>query len=636
VEVSIHRFFSPAELRQLESGLPRLAEWSSEMLVPFRARQLRHATILWINRRWFLERMIDVMRDDVRERVSSWLLDEFAYMVPQTGDPQEAFTNATRMLHADRYGSSTGRTLHGGSGRVATIGCFQAKGVGVTPLVGVGGDGEHATGCTSVEESIREAIFSEVTAAEFPHGAIPVVAILDTGLCFSVQTQASTGGRASRSARRAIVIRPAVLRIAHAERAPLFTRSLTGYSNSQRDDVQRTRDVVQRWSSRDRARQQGDVAVPDLPELVSRIAGQVAFGQVHRLFSGGYFSSNLSVTGALLDFGGMRALPNWVSARNLDTVVGFGDEMKIVNKVIESLGFYLHKYRPQPASSTPSAAALRSHAQGVYKRAFTQECLRMWNVDPQTDPTLTDAMMLALNRYFSWQQKFQANYKHGVVHEQSWLYDSIVGDRASAPSIETQTLDAISAALQRQFVNTPDRDERTLQAWSSAVRYLMPRESLDREKLQQLIERRLAADRKSRPSRKWVADFVRTAVGKGRRHWPRLPSDLTVRAQVAYEGSSALLCLESSTRRLVYWLEGIRVRETLRLFDSCITDEDARAIGARSSGAYWTARVSISDLHRASSIQIPNMQVEYGQPSRRLTATRNLSEESSFMCLRGR
>lgn len=39
--------------------------------------------------------------------------------------------------------------------------------------------------------------------------------------------------------------------------------------------------------------------------------------------------------------------------------------------------------------------------------------------------------MLALNRYFSWQQKFQDNYKHGVVHEQSWLHDGIVGDRAS-------------------------------------------------------------------------------------------------------------------------------------------------------------------------------------------------------------
>src|SRR5262249_51128628 len=145
-------------------------------------------------------------------------------------------------------------------------------------------------------------------------------------------------------------VRPAIARIAHAERAPLFLHSLTGYSNSQLDDARRTRDVVQRWSTRGTGRGPVDQAMPELPELVSRIAEQVAFGQVHRLFSGGYFSSNLSVGGALLDFGGMRALPNWVNARTLDGVVGFGDEMKIVYKLIESLAFYFKKYRPAAAS----------------------------------------------------------------------------------------------------------------------------------------------------------------------------------------------------------------------------------------------------------------------------------------------
>jgi hypothetical protein len=559
MESSIHRFFAPAEVRQLEAGLPRLGEWSATMLVPFQARRLRHATVLWINRRWFLERQIDVTRDDVRKRVSSWLLDDFAC---------EAFADGARTLHADRYGSSTGRTFHGGSGRVATIGCYQAKGIGVTPLVGVGGDAEHATGWCSVEEGIREAIFSEVAAAEFPHGAVPVVAILDSGLGVG----------------RGIVVRPAVLRLAHAERAPLFMRSVTGYANSQLDDVRRTRDVFQRWS-------------PDLSGLVSRIAEQVAFGQVHRLFSGGYFSSNLSVDGALLDFGGMRALPNWVNARNLDVVAGFGDEMKIVDKLIESLGFYFRKYR----AASVSTAALRSQAKAAHTRAFTRECLRMWGLDAQTDPTLTDAVMRALSRYFSCQQKFRVNYKRGGVNDHGWLYN------ARAASIETETLNAIDAALHRHFANFPDREERALQAWSCAARYLMPRESLDREKLKQSIERRLESS-----AREWIADFVRSAVGRGRRHWPRLPSDLTVQAHVAYEGSSALLCLERSSRRQVYWLEGIRVHDSFRLFDSCITVEQARDLGAQADSDRWSARVSISGLRAALSIRIPELQMDIG------------------------
>jgi hypothetical protein len=122
--------------------------------------------VLWINRRWFFERQFDVTSADTVRRIHDWLLDEFAYVIPQPSDPQPAFTNKTKILHADRYGSSTGRTPHGGSGRVATIGAFQAKGIGMTPLVGPGGDQGHSNGCCSIEEAIREAIYSEVAAAD--------------------------------------------------------------------------------------------------------------------------------------------------------------------------------------------------------------------------------------------------------------------------------------------------------------------------------------------------------------------------------------------------------------------------------------------------------------------------------------
>jgi hypothetical protein len=569
-----------AESRRLEAGLVRLEEWGPRMLVPFQARQLRHSTVLWTNRRWFFERQFDLARPDTRQRMEAWLVDEFAYAIPRAGDSQSAFTHRAKTLHADRYGSSTGRTPHGGSGRVATIGAFQAKGIGVTPLVGTGGDREHSHGCCSIEEAIREAIYSEVAAAEYPHGAVPVIAILATELSLPEPDPS----------KRAIVVRPAVLRIAHAERAPLFMESLTGYRNSQPDDASRTRDVIQRWIKH---------AVIGLPELVSRIAEQVAFGQVHRMFSGGFFSSNLTVDGAIMDYGGMRALPDWRNARNLDGVAGFGDEMKIVDKMIESLAFYFAKYKPKHSAAPAFGAALRRCAQQAHERAFARECLRIWNVPADATAALGADIVQRLRHYFSSQQRQQVNYKHDVPDPFSWLHDDI-----GAPA-ESETLRAISAALHQSFANLPDCDERCWRAWITADRYLMPRESLYREALKARIEQLTVIPTE-------VREFVRATVASGRRHWPKLPSDLTVLAQVSYEGSTALLCDEFTTRRQVYWLEGLCVQDCLILFDLELTPAGASDIGAQVANRAWTARVPASRLAHLPWLKLPKMVCEFG------------------------
>jgi hypothetical protein len=245
-----------------------------------------------------------------------------------------------------------------------------------------------------------------------------------------------------------------------------------------------------------------DTEVSALPELTQRIAEQIAFGQVHRLFSGGYSSSNLTLSGALLDYGGMRSLPNWVNARTLDGIVGFGEEMKILHKLIESLSFYFSKYRTEHCPAPPPADSLRSLAQSAYDRV---------------------------------------------------------------------------GALRECFASDPDREERLFHAWSCAARHLLPRDLLDRERLQRLIERRLSTELPSNSGGEWIDEFVRTTVGQTRRHWPRLPADLTVQAHAAYEGSSALLCVELRSRRKVYWLEGVRVSNTYRLFDTCFSTDHAKA-----------------------------------------------------------
>ena len=106
METRISEFFSTEEVSRLEAGLPRLQEWSDRMLVPFQARQLKQVSLLWINTRWFLQRGIDVTETMIARRVSLWLHAEFGFSVPREGDPADAFTIGSRIVYADRYGSS--------------------------------------------------------------------------------------------------------------------------------------------------------------------------------------------------------------------------------------------------------------------------------------------------------------------------------------------------------------------------------------------------------------------------------------------------------------------------------------------------------------------------------------------------
>ena len=242
-ETAVSRHFSADEIARLKRGLPRLAQWSNSILGPFDARRLRSGAVAWVNHRWFLERGFDLSQGGVRERVIAWLVDEFAWCVATNG---KGFASEGRTLWADRYGSSDGSCPYGGSARVATIGCFQVKGIGQTPMVGKGAVAGHTHGCLSLAECLREAIWAEFAEAEFPRGAVPVIAVLDTGLEFS---SPDSEDRYDQNVRRGILIRPAVVRPAHAERAPLFGHPVGDFINRQSEDVQRTRDVIARWAS---------------------------------------------------------------------------------------------------------------------------------------------------------------------------------------------------------------------------------------------------------------------------------------------------------------------------------------------------------------------------------------------------
>jgi hypothetical protein len=192
-----------------------------------------------------------------------------------------------------------------------------------------------------------------------------------------------------------------------------------------------------------------------------------------------------------------------------------------------------------------------------------------------------------------------------------------------------QTLSAVQHALKAHFAASPNPSKGLLQAWSSATRYLMPRDALDREQLQQRINRALSA-KGTQCVPRLVREIIRTTVSLSHRHWPRLAEDLRVQAHVAYEGSSALQCIELRNDQPALWLEGIRSEGVFWFFGSPFTSQDAKDLGVRSDGAYWTVLIPMSRVDvdarlghalklRSCLIQIPAMQVVYVQPHTWLT-----------------
>ena len=546
------------ELSRLELGLPRLSEWGPELLIPFKVRKLRRARVLWVNKGWFLERGLDVIDKATHARVIRWLIETFAFVVQAEDYPDSAFIGDARIVHADRYGSSSGLAPHGGSGRSAVYGCFQAKGVGVTPLVGVAATPDHRNGCASIAEGVREAVYAEIATAEFPHGAVPVIALLDTGLTYLAP---AGDGTTVKNVRRGLIIRPSLLRPAHAERAAMFKRSVTGAVNVQSSDVERTRAVVRRWADSATCGSEASLVT-----MIERMADQVAFGHVHRLFNGGYFSSNMSITGELHDFGNAHVLPDWSSARVLPYSDGFGGEMKAAEILVRSLDFFFRKY----------AGLERYHdtADSVYERflecyhvAFHRECLRVWNVEDLADLDIARKLVAIMRSYFALQQKVWRRYAHGRVVEAGgstipWLHDAMSG--FSSADIRDQTSDAARAIraivglLADEFHRTGGNEGRLWISWVTALRLLRWRREIDRGQMLTQIERLTSHRELERPDfTAHVDTFIRKAVTCGRTHWPRLPAAWGVLASVTRDRCTALLCRCGPDSPLVCWIEGV-------------------------------------------------------------------------------
>jgi len=300
---------------------PAFASNNPHLYVPFNVRPFRRARIAWLNQRWLAGAGVDVGDANVLREVADVLLTHFGVGAPHASDPDELYVDRNRTLFADRYGAPNG-SAHGGSGRVGTFGRFNAKGVGRTPLVSQHTDFYHGHGCMWLEEGIRETILAEFAHRMLPHGAVPVVAVIDAG-CGIVWRGGQVG------ARRAVVVRPAFLRVASFMRSIFFGNS--GLLNSdQHLDELRVRDM---WTG-----DWGAAGVEaTLMTAFERLGEQYGAGRAMRVWPGPPFASNVTLDGSLVDFGSFRALPDWSRAQGEVPAHGFWGEGALVESAARAL-----------------------------------------------------------------------------------------------------------------------------------------------------------------------------------------------------------------------------------------------------------------------------------------------------------
>ena len=330
--------------------------------VPVRLAQLTKPRLLWLNRR--------AMRHDPQFDAAG---SESAYerhllrncALTLTADASAQVAGGTEVMAvADRYGG-TGIGRNGGSGRAVFVNGYHVKGIGRTPLVSVLTDRAHASGGAYLEECVREAVFSELVNAEFPFGAVPVLAIIETGV---IQVWDTDDG--PKPERQCLLVRPAFIRPAH------FTRATEYISANQKEgalDANRvaltSRAAVDLFGVEDFSLSWG--------RFWLRWAEQLAYAYAHRLTHGGNTESNIALDGRLLDFGAMTALPSWARVSTMQGGPPAGMDMLFVAQAMQAVAPFLGRHIDEALASPEVLGANMSRANDRYRQVLLREVLRL-------------------------------------------------------------------------------------------------------------------------------------------------------------------------------------------------------------------------------------------------------------------
>jgi hypothetical protein len=379
----------------------------------FYARRFAEPSVIWINERYWLQEGYDLSDANERKRLDKWLLDNCAFAVPHEEDAESTFLAAETQLWADRYGAATGST-HGGSGRAAALSELNLKGIGRTTLCGPAIDKYHSDGRMWLREAIRDTIYSELAWLECPHGAIPSIAIIDTGAY-------GTTPDGDKNGRRVILVRPFSLRFAHLERSIHFGKGGSKDSEQFLDSI-RVKNVFSFLSS-EKYRLADEAS---LENIIKPVAQQIGSCRFWRL-SHDFISSNIGINGEILDFGGFYSVPNWHHVKRETSMLASQKDFSDFVATIHALSFYAVKYGEFTGSM--NAAHLINK--------FEKECEKQFDIEVDSllnyseCPSIQNEVSIFLKNIYRFSQNFTDDYAPKIpkFKESTWIYDALRSER---------------------------------------------------------------------------------------------------------------------------------------------------------------------------------------------------------------
>lgn len=331
-----HDLLQPSQLRLSHSNITHGTNYESvsqHLQVETEVLPLTKARLVWLNHDWFAERWSEAFDEGAERELEKWLIKSFAVGVPgHLGLPPKSFAPPLTR-YADRYGG-TGGAPHGGSGRCINLGQFNAKGIGPTPLVPDQVAFSYGHGYLELSQAIKQTILSLIANEGFPYGAVPVVAIIDTGFDFDFQQDGLIE-------RCAIVVRPNFLRAAHIERSLFFGTAGIQQSDQYLDAV-RVREVAMSLVTSDLLEANEEGVERFLQGWASKVCDQLGYGRAAKLWGDHIVSSNICLDGSWCDLELFQTLPHWGQGLN-QVNHAFGLEAPSILNTVRSLRFYLRK-----------------------------------------------------------------------------------------------------------------------------------------------------------------------------------------------------------------------------------------------------------------------------------------------------
>ena len=380
----------PAELREF---------FDSDTSVEVVLYRLKNPSLIWLNERVLHHDPAFLECDSDVERYAKRLCENCAYVAYEEEIKDKIIEKDRIIASSDRYGGGAIGT-NGGSGRAAFVNGYLVKGTGKTPLIGMHTESTHATGGAYLEESIRETIFSELFAYEFPHSSIPNIAVIDTGI-----VQKWDLGGSIKTERRVLLVRPSFIRPAHMERAVYYLSS--NFLEGTLDNIRVDR-VIKKLISKT-----GNNGLSNLLEnFFINWARQLAYGYIHRISLGGNTTSNICLDGKLLDFGAASALPSWGSFTMISNLAPTGTEFQTVAHAISSVLYYFNKHSIEKINISECIEEITSKSWSAYVNEYLIQTLRLCGFSYESAASLLTGscsgyVRLVIERVHKWYRKYR-------------------------------------------------------------------------------------------------------------------------------------------------------------------------------------------------------------------------------------